>query len=343
MGITGFPMAGESILFDALCLARGVAPPAQKGREPRIAHLPLSDSVFDRLAEHFKPKKVVPPALDLIECPELPSESDRIHALLSPIAAGLSLIIVVCGGPATEDDFSPDKVIAEYFRALSDQQRTIVERRIQQIRTDLRKGKKVDAALAATLESLQRRLLDPHPIPAHSLTPEETKIASSFVLVTAIPHFVVANIDKADRAPRWQQEWNHPFPLVCMDVSLEKDLMELPEAEREDLMASFGLQSLVVTSLIDELRRATNRNIFYTLNERELHAWDVPAGATALQAAGVIHSDMERGFIRAEIITANDLLRAGSLPKAHLSGLVRSEGKDYVVQDRDVLNILFNV
>lgn len=341
--MTGFNQAGGTALFEALCLARGVALPARKHHEPRIVRLPISDPIFEQVAERFKPRKVVPPAMELRECPEIPEQPERIHGLLATVAQGLSLITLVCGGNAVDTDFSPERAVTDYFFAVTDAQRAIVKRRLEQIYASVRKGKKEESALVAPLESILRRLEVPGPISGQTLTREEITVSANFVLITAIPHFVVVNTGNPERANAWQKEWSLPIPLFFADVFLERDLLELPEAERSEFMAEYGLKQLSVATLLERLKDATNRVVFYTLNERELHAWDVPRGTDALHAAGVIHSDMERGFIRAEIVSAQDLLRAGSFANAHQTGLVRTESKQYVVKDRDILTIHFNV
>jgi hypothetical protein len=343
IGITGFALAGRALLFDALCLARGVAPPAQKHQEPRVIHLPIPDPVFDRLVARFTPKKAVAPSLELVECAELPEDPNHFHGVLAGAAANVSLVVLVCGGPVAEKDSSPQRAVSEYLEAIAGSEKGIIERRLDQIHTGLKKGKKEDVALGALLESLRKRLSESVVISPASLTREEAGAAANFVLISALPHLVVVNTADCEGARRRQSEWKHPFPIAAADLSLEKDLLELPESERKAFMASYGLETLGVVSLLEEIRRAVSRTVFYTMNARELHAWDVPAGTTAVHAAGVIHSDMERGFIRAEIIAAEDLLRAGSMTEAHHAGLVRTESKDYVVKDRDIMTVHFNV
>lgn len=341
--MTGYAGAGRSALFEALCLARKVVPPAIKHHEPRVVHLPVQDPLFEQLVARFHPKKSVGPSLELVECPELPEDPERFHGVLAPALSNLSLMVLVCGGPNAGETFSPQAAMSQYLEGVTQSQRAIIERRLEQIESNLKKGKKDEQGLVEPLKNLRKRLSEASLIAPSLLTREEAAAAANFALVTVIPHFVVVNSAEPEKWRTWLSGWKHPCPLSFADIFLEKDLLELPEEERKEFMASYGLKTLAVYSLADDLYRAAGRTVFYTMNARELRAWDVPAGTPAIRAAGVIHSDMERGFIRAEIISAGDLLRAGDLGDAQRAGLVRHEGKDYIIQNGDIMTVHFNV
>ena len=185
------------------------------------------------------------------------------------------------------------------------------------------------------------------------LSGEEERLASSFNLLTAKPVLYLANVSEDDlpegenehvRALRAAvEESGEVAEVIPVSSRIESELAELSDAEREEFLASLGLEEPGLHLLIRTGYRLLGLQTYFTAGEKEVRAWTIPVGAKAPEAAGVIHSDFERGFIRAETVSFADFQRVGSVKAARDEGLMRSEGKEYVVQDGDILLFRFNV
>ena len=188
------------------------------------------------------------------------------------------------------------------------------------------------------------------PLRSLTLPEQEAKAVQSFGLLTAKPILFVANVDEADlagqgplvqRVREYAQQVSAGVVAVC--AKLESEIAELNEPDRTEMLHGVGLKEPALAALAREAYRTLGLQSYFTAGEKEVRAWTIPIGATAPQAAGVIHSDFERGFIRAEVYSLEDLEKYGSEKELRAAGKLRVEGKNYVMQDGDICHFLFNV
>jgi GTP-binding protein YchF len=224
-----------------------------------------------------------------------------------------------------------------------------VERRCDRTRKQARANKDAQAELVV-LEKLQTALNEGQSIRLLNLSEEESEIIKPFGLLTAKPVIYATNVSEDDLATGnpWVEQVQklaitENSQVVIVSAQVESELVELPEAERADFLESLGVEEGGLKTLIRATYKLLGLRTFLTTGPKETRAWTIHEGMSAPQAAGAIHSDFERGFIRAETVAYNDLVTAGSMQAAKEKGLVRSEGKEYVVQEGDVMLFRFNV
>jgi GTP-binding protein YchF len=224
-----------------------------------------------------------------------------------------------------------------------------VERRIERTRKQARTNKDAQIELGA-LEKLDAGLNEGKAARQISLTEEEAESVKAFGLLTAKPVIYAANVSEDDLATgnEWVEQVRQiaatdNAQVVVVSAQVESELVELPEEERADFLASLGVEEGGLKSLIRATYELLGLRTYFTTGPKETRAWTINAGMKAPQAAGTIHTDFERGFIRAETVAYNDLVANGSMNAAKEKGLVRSEGKEYVVQEGDVMLFRFNV
>jgi len=224
-----------------------------------------------------------------------------------------------------------------------------IERRLERVRKQAKSDKTAQVELQA-LEKLQAALDEGKPARLVPLSPEEEASIKGLGLLTRKKVIYAANVAETELATgnAWVEQVRQVAQaegarVVVVSAQVEAELVELPPAERQAYLDSLGVKEGGLKSLIRATYELLGLRTYFTSGPKETRAWTIPAGATAPQAAGVIHSDFERGFIRAETIAYEDLVAAGSLSAAREKGLVRSEGKDYVVQEGDVMLFRFHV
>ncbi|HUE95832.1 MAG TPA: redox-regulated ATPase YchF, partial [Longimicrobiaceae bacterium] len=229
----------------------------------------------------------------------------------------------------------------------------VVEKRIERARKAARGGEKEAQAELALLERLHPALSEGRGARAIALTEAEDRLLRSYNLLTAKPVLYLANVAESD-LPEGENayvadlrkavaESGEVAEVIPISSKIESELAELPREEREEFLASLGLVEPGLHTLIRGGYRLLGLHTYFTAGEKEVRAWTIGAGAKAPEAAGIIHSDFERGFIRAETVAWDDFLKLGSVKAARDHGLMRSEGKEYVVKDGDILLFRFNV
>lgn len=218
-----------------------------------------------------------------------------------------------------------------------------VERRLDKLEKEV-KAKKSSPRELELLRKIEDTLLEEKPVSTLSLSREEIKLISGYPFITIKPRIAIININEKDI-----NSFNCPnkiknFPSICTPLNVEKELSELEdEKEKEALIKEYGLSDSAVHRLEEIILKELGYIIFYTVGEKETKAWLLKKGATVYEAAGKIHSDIQRGFIKAEVIHYEDFVRAGNHKEAKNQNLMHLEGKDYVVQDGDVINIRFSI
>jgi GTP-binding protein YchF len=339
LGLVGSPDSGHAQLFSALT---GLDTPT--GFEPTKGVAPLPDERVDRLAEMSKSKKRVHATFEIDFIPGLAPGGQPGQGLGSRLLGELrdcdAVLTVVRAG----DEASPTEALVALELELVLADLASVEQRLAK----QRKALKGDATLAAEVAALERAgdvLADGTPVYRSELSADERALLGAVFLLTNKPALVVVNVpvDALDGAHEIAAAFGEDALAVCVEIEGDPDVARASPEERDDLLAALGVTESVLPRLARSAYHLLGRRTFLTTGEKESRAWSFRAGAKAPECAGVIHSDLQRGFIRAEVIDWRDLLEIGSWAKAKELGKIRVEGKEYEVLDGDVLEIRFNV
>jgi GTP-binding protein YchF len=349
LGIIGLPGCGKTTVLNALT---GSAAPTgdfsggERGPNLAVVKVPEPRLVF--LAELHKPQKVTQVTVEYVDMGGLSGSADREHQLgdsfLTAIRPADALVHVVRNfhhpihGPA---DPVGDIHLVETELMLSDL--VVIEKRLDRIATDRKRGKREDPQELQLLEGCRRTLEESRPLrtaPALAGAP----VLRGYSFLSAKPVLVLINQPEESAAESpLEQSLGTTLSVLEIMGKLEMELGQLAPEEAAEFMAELGVTTMARDRVIVASHDLLNLISFFTANEREVRAWTVKAGTPVIKAAGVVHSDMERGFIRAEVVAFHDLQQVGSYVAAQKKGLVRLEGKDYVVRDGDVIFFRFRV
>lgn len=362
-GIIGIPYIGKTTLFNALT-ALGVASDGGGGR-PNVGVAQVPDARLVMINQYIETKKIMPATIQLVDVAGLVAGASKGEGLgnkfLSHVRNVDALLHVVrCFDdpdvPHVAGSVDPvrdiEQVETELMLADLEQVETMADKARRQARTGDREAKLrvevIDACIAAlgvgnTIASL---LGEGGALHSH----ESQNIIRNIALLTAKPMLYVANVGEDDHEgngehARHMAEYvrGRGGAVVCVCAKLAAELVELDEADRTEMLEGLGLTEPALNVLARATYQLLGLHSFFTAGPKEIRAWTVPSGAHAPDAAGVIHSDLQRGFIRAEVYTVADLEQHHSETAIRAAGKLRTEGKDYVIQDGDVCHILFNV
>ena len=360
-GIVGLPNVGKSTLFNALTCSQS----AQSENypfctiEPNEGIVSVPDDRLRRITNYITPQKVVPAMLKLVDIAGIvkgASEGEGLgNKFLSHIRQVDAILQVVrCFDDddvvhvSGQVDPISDMETIELELLLADLQ--TLENALPKAQRTARSGDKDAKALVATIEKNLQHVNNNQPLRTLELAEAEAKSIRSYGLMTAKPILYIANVDEGDlqgesehvqRVRKHAETAGAGVVLVCAKV--EAELAELEEDERAEMLEALGLEEPALDVVAREAYRTLGLQSFFTAGEKEVRAWTVHTGATAPEAAGVIHTDFERGFIRAEVYSLGDLEEFESEKDIRAAGKLRVEGKGYVMQDGDICHFLHNV
>jgi GTP-binding protein YchF len=353
-GLVGLPNAGKSSLFNALTNAGALAAPyAFATKDPNVGVSKVPDSRLDALADMSRSKNVVPASVQVVDIGGLVEGASKGEGLGNRFLGGIrevDAIVFVLRAftdpdvPGSDDPLEHLRVV-EIELALADLE--TVEGRVGRAAKAARADRSL-ADEAAALEAAHAALSDGRPLYRAGLDARTRELLQPHFLLTNKPVLAVVNVgeDELDRIPALEATVAAELPgadVLGMCVQLEAEAIQLDDADRAEMLDGLGLGEGALPRMVRAAYHLLGLRTFLTTGEKESRAWTFRAGAKAPECAGVIHSDMQRGFIRAEVIHWDELLEIGSWTKAKELGKLRVEGKDYEVVDGDVLEIRFNV
>ena len=366
LGIIGLARSGKTTVFNAVTRGQAATGAYSASAEPNIGVVKVPDERLDRLSALFKPKKHTPADIRYVDFPGAGTAfgkgstgpGSRFLADLGRCDAFIHVVRAFDDPavPHPEETVDAPRDIAAMELELAFADLALIEKRMERIQSEMKSIKASERGDAerelALLRRMQEGIESDVPLRAQQLADDERKMLSAYQLLTMKPLLIVLNVGEDDAGRTREMEAairGEGMPLhtevAALAGKLEEELARLPEEEANQFRSEMGLvdEESSLARMIQLSYALVGLISFFTAGDDECRAWTVRDGALAPESAGKIHSDLERGFIRAEVVRWDDLLEAGSIAESRKRAKLRLEGKQYRVQDGDVMNILFNV
>jgi ribosome-binding ATPase len=362
--IIGLPQSGKTTVFNALTQAEATTGLFSTGEEePNLATVKVPDARLDVLTKMFNPKRTVPADVQYYDVAGVAkgiSEQGMSGRLLGFLSQGAALVHVVRAFddpavPHPEESVDPLRDIETMNLELTFSDLGLIEKRLRRLESGIPKlrgpEREMNEREFDVLTRLRAALEDGTPIREVELQPEDEKLLRGFGFLSAKPLLILLNLSdemlgEPAAALIAEAEKRFASPGVMIDAVAGKIEAEIALLEEEDarlFLDDLGISETGRSRLIQRSYELLGLISFFTVGPDECRAWTIDAGTTAVDAASVIHSDIQRGFIRAEVVSYNDLIETGGLPEARKAGKLRLEGKTYIVQNGDIAHFLFNV
>ena len=355
VAIIGMPKSGKTTIFNALTGGRAEIATYSPSLTPNTGVAKVPDPRLSMLEGIYLPKKTVPAEVSYIDIAGSLKGFGRDFLNYLTTADALLQVVRAFADekvPHPEGSIDPNRDIASLDLELAISDLAIIERRLDKLETGLKGAKAAERESylkeQLLLQKVKVGLEKDMPIRQQGLAKEELKMLSNYQFLTAKPMLVVLNIGEEQLLQASQLEGAisslYPqFAVAALCGKLEMELGQLSDAEAREFREAMGLSIPALDQVIALSYRLLGLVSFFTTASAELKAWTIPGGTPAPKAAGKVHSDMERGFIRAEVISYSDLESCGNLAEIRKRGLLRTEGKNYIIQDGDIVTFLFNV
>lgn len=350
IGIIGLPVSGKSTVFQAIAGSSAAEQQDSHGLEPTIATVPLHDARLQALCDLFETEQCIPTEVQYLDFPGAGfGRQEKEAAWVGTLRTVDALLIVIGAFSETQD---PAAELDSIHLDLVFPDLQIVESRLERIAQQWRTAPAAERHFLEReqhlMERIQRSLEQGTPIRALDLAADEEQAIRGFQLLTMKPTLVVLNLSEEQWARADEMSalvraaYAHAQTTVlCLCAQLEMEIAQLSEEEADLFREDLGLTEAGAALVLRESHSLLGLIHFFTMNDEEVRAWAIPQGTSAQDAAGKIHTDMAKGFARAEVIGCAQLIESNGYGEARKHGLVRQEGRDYIVQDGDVLYILF--